>query len=465
MNSLKVGAVLVVLVLLVFGFTVVSMYTGTPADTGDDKPGQVTGDPLAFTAQEIGFDPTADHPSKALFPGFYEPGEQLQPVAFWFHNPHPVPVRVGAVYRSCNACTSVRIGVVPPGRYEEFQRRTAADAVVQGFRGLPGLPVNGPAAGAALLDGMAWQDLDFDHQDRLAVVPAAPEGGVTWGVLVMYIKVSAVGPKTLGASIMTAAGDSPPVRKDFQVAMYGMNPFEVFPRSIALGELSETAEPQTHTLFYWSATRDPADLPPPREEEAADPFVRRGAPVPLDPAERDALAANLAGKGAAVRVRSGYKVPVTVLRRDPSPKPGAPAEPDIGPFERKVVVTGPANTTQAVTISGRVTGLVALIDGQAVDLKDFDGRFGTTKAATLVSDRPDLALALLPEEVRPAYLRVELSDPQAVGQRRHWSVKVTVPGGATTDELPKDAVLAFKATTKAGTQKVRIPVTGRAYSR
>jgi hypothetical protein len=465
-SSLKIGAILVLVVLLVFGATVVSMYTGNTADTGEDQGNEISGPPLVFAGTQISYTPGAENSSLALFPGYYEIGEQHHRAAFWFYNPHPVPIRFSVLGRTCTSCTLARVGYAPPGRFEEFQTRAVLDALPVG--GLPRLPVLGPPAGAALLESMSWHDMDFDHPDHVVEIPAAPPGGRTWGAFVMFIKVTGEGPKTLSAGVGMAAGNAAPVQQAFTVTLFGMKPFEVTPKAVELGELAEGAPPQTRELYYWSATREQADLPPPQVTvNTKDPFLRVGSPTPLDPDDRAALAVNLSRQGSATRVLGAYKIPLTVYRRLPDASPNTPAEPDIGPFDRQIGITGPAGTTQGVTVSARVTGLVAvaLASENLVDLKDFNGKFGTEKTVNLVSDKPDLTLQPLPGETKPAYLKVELSPPQAQAMRRYWTLKVIVPPGACNDELPTDSAVAFQATTKAGTQKVRIPVKGRGFER
>ena len=72
--------------------------------------------------------------AKRTFPMFYEPsgGKQI-PVSFWFQNPHPVPVRVAILGRSCTSCSSARLAVVTP----EALRAVAVRGAVLGGTASP----------------------------------------------------------------------------------------------------------------------------------------------------------------------------------------------------------------------------------------------------------------------------------------------------------------------------------------
>jgi hypothetical protein len=248
-----------------------------------------------------------------------------------------------------------------------------------------------------------------------------------------------------------------------------VDPFEVYPRAIQFGELPEGAGPTTRTFYYWSATRGPDELTPPTvRAEQSDPFLRVAPPTPMTADERAALAVTMAGLGRPVRVRAGYKCELTALRKLPEPSPGQPAEPDIGPFERQVVVLGPAQTTSTVLVAGAVTGLVKLSGGSAaIDLGSFPTQSGSDdrRKHTLVSDRTDLTLEPLPDESRPKYLKLALSEPQTADGKRYWELTVTVPGGVLSGALPPDSSVAFRGKTSAGEQKIRIAVTGRGFGR
>ena len=98
---------LALVVVVVFGVTLISMGVGD--QKAADPIGANFNPPLYFTLTEMVYDPTSDLVAKRTFPGYYEPtgGKQI-PVSFWFQNPHPVPVRVAILGRSCTSCSSAR---------------------------------------------------------------------------------------------------------------------------------------------------------------------------------------------------------------------------------------------------------------------------------------------------------------------------------------------------------------------
>lgn len=469
MNSTwKVGFILLLLFVVVFGFALISQYTTT--STTDDIPLEeavINGPPLLFTTETVGYDPASEDPALRFFPGFFEPGEVPVTVSFWFRNPHMQPVRFGVLGRSCASCTSARVGYLPPGAMEEFRSTTAALGFPASSLMIPDLST--VVAVAQLNAKITWHDLDFAHPDTTIPIPAAPDASTpTWGVFQMVIKVTGKGPKTVSARIGAAVGTSPQASQVFNAIMVGIDPFEVSPKYLPLGEIPEGTAPRNLDLYYWSATRTSDTLPAPKlTQSKSDPFLTTGEPVPLTMDEMNSLAATLTAEGKApMRVMGGYKVPVTVTRKLASPKPGTPSEPDIGPFERQLAFTGPGGTTVAVPVTARITGLVSLGEGaSAVDLGSFTGKFGSEKTVNLFAQKPDLELELLPDEARPRFLKVNLSEPRQESGRRTWTLKVTVPPETCQEELPNDAVVVFQARSANGTQKVRIPVKGRGFNR
>jgi hypothetical protein len=259
----------------------------------------------------------------------------------------------------------------------------------------------------------------------------------------------------------------------FHMALVGVNPFEVVPRSLPFGDLPQGAGPATRDFIYWSATRGPSTDPPLSKPTLTvggqDPFLRVGEPVEMAPVEVERLALQLTieGKGAPIRVRGAYRVPVTLYRHLPGkPAPGAPAEPDIGPYERQIGVTTAGTLyTVPIPVTANVLGLVGLVDAQVADLKQFNSHGGVERPFTLASDRADLVLRPLTDEFKPGVLKVSLSDPQpAGGTRRVWTLKVGVGPGAWSGSLPADSVVVLEAKTADGVRKVRIPVKGVAFT-
>jgi hypothetical protein len=457
---------LVLVVLVVFGVTIIWLNLG---DTKTDEGGggaALKGPALYFSTNQIAYEPNSDVMAKRTFPGFFEQtGDREVPVSFWFRNPHPVPVRVVILGRSCTACSSGRLAVVPP----EAMRSLDAQGAVGGGPTGPVVPDDLlPPLADAILGPLQWQTFDLDKKPYEAKeIPPGSANTPTWGVLQFGIKVNVIGPKPLSVRVGLTAGDNPQESIQFDMVLVGAHPFDVTPQALQFGELAEGAEPRSREVVYWSATRGPDTNPPlpkPTVSAGTDPFLKVGEPVELTGAELDRLAAQMASasQGAPVRVRGAYKLPVTVFRRRPdTAPPGTPTEPDIGPFERTVAVTAPgAAHTVTVQLSATVTGLVELLGEQTANLGDFKGVVGVTKPFRLVTERSDTELQPVPEESKPAYLKAAVELDKESQDRRQWRLTITVPPGECLSSLPADSVVVLRAKTGSEVRKVRIPVKG-----
>lgn len=468
MNStLKYTGLLALMAAVVFGATLISQYSveSPKAITGDaSDPAKIEGMPLLFTNKEMSYDPGSPDLAHRSFQGFYEMGTNQVPVSFWFTNPHPVPVSVAVLHRSCSQCSSARLAVVPDADVRKFLAQSAAGALTPSGL-LAGL------AAVSLMQSLPWQNFDLENPEKGIVVPAASAGGEpTWGVLQFGIDIRVNGTKRLAADVACTAGDNPQARMIFNMTVFGTEPFEVYPQSLAFGDLPEGTAPQTKNLYFWSATRSTEDLKGLKVTVGDDPFLRVGEPQPLGYEELNKLAAERAAAGQKMtRIQGGYRVPVTMYRQRPASASAAAAGgPDIGPFEQRIgfSLPGTAHAVQ-IPVSATITGLVGFADGSptVVDLKSFRALAGAQKTVALVSDRADLELSPAPKGTTPDALGVKLSEPRTDSGRRHWTLTVTVPGGAVVGELPADSVVVLLAKTSAGVQRVRIPVKGRASTR
>ena len=261
-------------------------------------------------------------------------------------------------------------------------------------------------------------------------------------------------------------GTAPTVQQVFKVAVVGAAVLDVLPRKLDFGDLPEGSAPREAELLCWSSTREQAELPPPTASvNAKDPFLRLGTPVPLTDGEKARLAADKSAGSA--RVKGGYRVPVTLLRRLPAGEApaGIPAQPDIGPYERQIGVAGGGAAVLAVPVTATMTGVVGLLEGGVIDLKDFPSRAGVERTASLVSDKPDLALELVPGESGPGYLKLTLSEPRTENGRRLWTLKVVVPPDACESDLPPGSAVALRGTTGGESVRIKLPVKGRGFVR
>lgn len=466
MNStLKVVGPIILVILVVFGATLISQYTPPEKKAGGEG-AQIVGQPLEFRATEMAYNPNAEDVAARAFDAFHEPGGGPVYVSFWFKNPHTVPVRLRVTGRSCSSCTAASAAIVPNDAIDALTRQAAVGLFPPSALPVPDLLT--PLAAVALDRKLDWQPLDFDNTEQGVQVPAAVDADTpTLGIFRTHVTVNSEGPKSLRADIGMAVGEQPSTNLAFKVTVVGVAPFYIHPKEVKLGDLPEGSPPRAIDVHYWSTTRGPAELPPPHVAAATqDRFLQAGAPVPLSPDEAARLAVRLAGEGVATRVAAAYRVPVTVHRHLPtSAASGGPTEPDVGAFERRVGFAGPNGSSATLAVTGTVTGAVALDGVGQVALGSFNARAGTKKAVAVVSDRGDLALDVLPGEHHPGFLRAELGEPKAEAGRRYWPLTVVVPAGAGSGPLPADAHVALRATGPNRNQKVRFPVTGQGVTR
>ena len=429
-SSLKYALPLGALVAVVFVATLISQNVGNQSIGGDDpNEFRLNGPPLYFTHEAIGYDPTSEDMVLRTFQGFYEPGGPKVLIPFWFKNPHPVPVGIGVLRRSCTSCSTVRVATFSEADTQTFFHRAAASS-------LPASPIGPPSLLAglsvlALMESAKKQDFDFDRPEDKIEVPAATDANTpTWGMLILGVDVHVIGPKPLRADFSFAAGKTTPVNKAFFVNVIGSAPFEVVPKHIKFDDLPENAEPQTRELFYWSSTRGmpvpgrdggPTLHPPTLSLTGSDPFLTLGTPIPLSDADLARSPMQQGQGGAPLRVLGAYRIPVTITRKALGPQPGTVVEPDLGPYERTIGVTSPGTVaSQTVKVQTNMTGLVALFgNSQIVDMKSF--RSGTSVPATLVTDRKDITLEPLPEESKPSFLTVTPGKKEVEGGRTYWT--------------------------------------------
>ena len=470
-SNLLAGLGVGMLLVVVFGITFIAQYTG-----GTEKDQVVTGEaaaisgvPLEFPKSEMGYDPTSDDVDKKYFEGFFEVTDQLHKVNFWFKNTHTQPVYLTVRGRTCSSCTSANVAVVDPEVVKQFESLQAfgvqASVARLGVGVGPSANLGTLLAHMTLLNSLKWQPLDFETPDVGVTIPAATDvNSPTWGVFQMVVKVTGIGSKRLGAEVGMAVGKSPSVRQVFGVTIVGASIFDVTPRKLDFGDFPESATPRGAEILYWSATRDQGELPAPAVNvNVKDAFLRVGTPVPLTRAEMEYLSADKLGGPS--RVKGGYRVPVTLLRKLPPTEvsSGSSTQLDVGPYERQIGFTSIGNTSLAVAVSANVTGILSLRDGGVIDLKDFNGRSGVERSVVVVSDRADLTLEIVPEECVPKFVAVTLNAPRMVAGRQEWSIKLVVPPDACQTDLPPDSAVVLRGKSGGETVKVKLLMKGRGY--
>jgi len=473
-TNVKIALALGAFALAIFGVTVISSYTNTetrPADTGaggDPDPGAAdSAEPVRYTTTQIFYNPKSDNPALRDFPGYFEVNDQEHPALYWIQNPNRVPVEVSAVKRSCSSCTNVRMAIIPaePRRPEAEE---AASAVL-GFAGAEAAPLADRARRLRDFPADRWKLLDFDHPEVLQTIPpAADDGTPTWVAVQVNFKVRTKGSKTISATLgFKTPNQQVPLTTDFIVGFIGMPRYAVSPASLDFHEMGEAVPSKSEEIFYWSSIVEAKDLFSP-ECSTGEPFLTFSKPEPITESERALLSGKLSAAEGPMRVRSGYRMTVTLHRKNPAPKPGQALELDIGPLEKSFTVFPSAGggadaDTPRIAVKATVTGLVSLSGGGSIDLGSFASREGTAKAFSLVSERLDLGLEVAGDLIEPKILKAELEPPKNEEGRRYWRLKVRIEGGATTGNLPSDSAVILRV--KSTGQLVRLPAKGHALVR
>lgn len=469
MNSnLKILLAVAALVLGVFGITVISNYTGREESVivkpDETNPLVETNEAVrSYGTTQIFYNPTSEHRAHREFPGYFEVNDEEHAVTFWVQNINPVPVSVSAVSRSCSACTNVRIAVIPSPKHQPERENVEWGAL--GVAGAHAIPFAELEHRLRTYPKGDWKTLDFDHPEILQTIPAAgADGAPVWVALQLNFKVRQMGVKSLEAVIGFKTPDQPTtMNSKFGVGFMGVPRFEVIPNSLDFREMGENTPSKTEEILYLSASVPQDKLAAPRCVAGGEHFLTFSPPVPLTPFELELLVAKRSKPEVAARVLGGYKVLVTLHRKNPDPKNG-PTELDIGPLAKTFTVFGATDSeSQAVPVKANVTGLVALDGGGSLDLGSFPSREGIAKSFSLRSDRQDLDLEVATELTEPKVLQVELAAPKNEDGRRYWSLKVRIAANAKTGELDAESAVVLRA--KGTGQLVRLPIKGRGFLR
>ncbi len=477
-GAFKTAVLLAALVGVVGGLTYLSLNSPTPPES-PDKPGAKAAagkPPLQFFTSTARWDPSSRAPCERYFSGYVETTKDGY-AYFWFENPNPAPVTFRPAGTSCGSCSDGAVAVVPveppppappPAPVGDGPPAPPSRLVPLALASQSAAPPGpfGPFAAAAaagrLYETLPWQAFSFSDTDAAFTIPAAPPGGTQLGILKLHYRAgSEPGPKNLATTFTAQTAGSPAVQNHtIRIAVMMAAPFDLLRPEIDAGELTEGSGPRTYEVVAYSSVLDAAGFPPPTPgvrdgsnlPVVGEKFVTFGPPVPLADAELDALAFKLSTDAKqAVRVRSGYRLPVTVSRQA-----GADAL-DIGPLERKLWYTS-NSFERAVALRGTVRGSVSL-EGGAADLEKFNGTTGSRKKFKVVLDDPATELSVVEPATVPDFLAAALKRLPAEGDRGYYELTVEVPAGALFGPLPPNSVVVLQAK-GAKTQRVRIPVKG-----
>ena len=482
-STLKILVPLALLIAVVFAVTFFSQYTPTDPVEPEGQKDAPAEAPLRFFTNVRQWDPISAEASlqNRTFPGFYKAGGNdnatgnQQQTAFWFENRNPKPVVIQLERASCSSCSGASVAAIPPDATRFLLQSAAVAALPQGlFAGLP-VVLAAPAANLYRADGplaknsSLWQQHQFANQDPSGIVyriPAAADAdgwSPQWGVLEMnFVPKNAPQSVHLTTWFKTQVeGSSQSVEETFNVGYESAPPFEVDRTSIEVGDLTDSSPQQTHEFLVYSTTDDTMPdlsirvmMPP---GIAGDPggFISTGRPVPVPGAELDALAVSLSRHlGKPIRVRSAYRVPVTVRVRDGS------SVLDIGRVDREIWITQGTEQKQ-VSVRGTMRGSVYLKGTKEVNLGNFPYTKGTAAAVTVATDRRGVDLALAPDLTRPKFLQVSLKKLPDRGETGEYELTVKVPEreDAAIGEIAEGMVVL--EVRGPHPQRIRIPVKGK----
>ena len=466
---LKTVIPIAVLMAVIFGVTFFAQYRAPV----EEKEEVSTEPPLRFGSTTRQWNPVGSL-QEQIFPGFYEVQANAagpkNSARFWLENRNPKPVTLQLKGVSCASCSAGRLAPIPPEVTRQLLQMSIVSGLPQGLGGGLGLGLAGPAARLAP-ENLQWQEYEFRETPHATfVVPAATNNdGLSpqWGILELQFSVGAIGPKTLTAEFVSQVEGS----KDFSTTRFGItfegvNPFDVFPGRIDVGELTENSEPKSYELLVYSSTRGPTahgpgDLQPPAVDirlpagtsgEVGE-FVTVGQPVRLPETQLDQIAIDVTRRlKKPTRVTASYRVPVTVAPRVGSKRI------DIGPLERDIWVAVPDALPRSVPLRGTVRGGVWLDD----DLKEISLSYLVASGLAdrqfrLIAEGRDAEVTLLRDECRPDFLRVTLEkEPVQATDRTTYQLKINIPANTKTGSWTGSVVLELKTSG----QKIRIPVKG-----
>lgn len=502
-SALKVAVPLVALVAVVFGLTYITQYTPQKEDEKTTDPSKSVGSgelPLRFFNSVRHWDPPllsapgyrhfpllapsaiAPEADQAFafslqdrtFQGVYEQSSQHQRATqFWFENRNTSPVVMQLKHVSCGSCTGGRVAPIPPDVTRSLFQHTAVAALPVGPFNPFGVALTQPLAAMAAPGALQWTDHTFDVPDKAQVtyrVPGAPANPdkwtAQWGILELKFKVNAkpddAPPKPLEIDFASQVEGTERLNFDsFRIAFEVARGFALSRAALDAGKIDALSGERKFDLFVYSATRGPGsefgDLAPPvGAVDGVDPvkFVEVVKVERVPESELADVAEQLATEQKRLtRVRAAYRV--TVAFR---PKVGE-TRLDIGKFER-VISFASGDAVAAATVKATVAGQVRLDSGGGeFELATFNGGKGTTQTIDLTTDAAGIELSVVREACEPKNFEFVLEKQPPRGDRGHYKLKVTVPGGQVFGATKGVVVLDVKG---PNPQRMRIPFRGTA---
>jgi hypothetical protein len=375
---------------------------------------------------------------------------------FWFQNPNDVPITVGLSYKKCT-CSKVEIAL----ESDEWKTWEAKLSLYLMLKTQGSLDLLGPA----LTGGYDWALPEPERDWKMLVEKDSGfevHAGATGWVRIDWSSKK-IGPDQLPVELWSHSKDSGAPLTRLAVLLVFVPPAGVEPRMLDVGVISAERDPTQKWVACMSPTRESFTIAVAKE---SDPFVDCGTPLRLS--EKDCRVATAAQH---LRVKSGYRVPVTVHERLADGR-----QLDLGPFQLKVFFkTDVAEEPLEFTIKGVVEGEVTVLSPEGrIQMGIFDAAFGEVKETVLESRNLDLNLEF---DKAPSFLKVELSkEPKITGGVKTWGLRVEVPKRAVAGEFPRDDNSEYRdcaiylkihdpRTPSDQSRRIRIPVSGKASTR
>jgi hypothetical protein len=486
-NNVKIGVAVVLLVVAVFGFTIINRGANTTDPDDEETKRKVREGDLDvstravlgydFDPKLISYDPTSPFALMREHPGYYERGEHQ--VSYWIWNPNPEPLTVTFIDTSCARCKYADVGLPVEPVLKGTDLPEAALALLGSTSGFSYDQTQHAERKKleAQIGATKWTRIEARQKEQTAEIPAAlGTGHPSWAIIRLNMNVAET--KNFQAQLgFRLPGMKSPYPKKFTVDVVKAEAYAVYPPSIDFKEVSESTQKVSDTIYYWSPLHpnegpDGARVSLPKTPGTrGDPHLVFEAPIPMTEAECRELGERMsAGRKNALmplRVRGGYKYNFSLVRSVPNPaKPGETLQLGLGPTEHAVEMVpdyGTVDTVPKTTITAVLLGAVSLEDGTQLDLGSYPTRDGIEKSFRLYSDQAGVELEAMPDLCEPKILGLQpLSKPEVKNTRTVWTGQVKIEPNQGAGVLDAKATIVFRI--KGTGQLVRIKITGNGRS-
>ena len=352
--------------------------------------------------------------------------------------------QMGLGFKSCD-CAWLHVAFLPREAWEKLIKETIHD----------------PGGEPADADAWTWQALDKNDKQGIAV----PAGSL--GVLRMSWKNRRPPGQSLNLGIRLWATQGAAKRQEyaFGVPAQSTTALRVNKDHIDLGVLSQgagTGPSQSSAkaeFLFWSPTRDQAELKL-SDKDALDPLFGV-AITPLGADERAGLQSKLRREKVNTRVRSAWRVAVSVFEQKDAHQLGQ------GHLRRALSLQIPdaAEELAPIVLTGLVRGPVEIggVEDQGkINLKSLAAKDGARKTTYLWA--ADSTTELKVASWHPAGIQVTLKETaNKEGARKKWALEVEVPPNQLFGPIPDEAdvILQFRAKDMPA-RTIRIPLLGHA---